>query len=108
MLRDKLRDTAYYDEYVTYTTKRIEKLVKKIDHTSQLSDAVKMRNSLTLLENSMYLLHQKYSRGDNLPNLNPIYSRRLSIGNGKKITLTHYRLKSKKSVLAGKKFVMII
>lgn len=72
MLRDKLKNQAYYDARVAYRSKRIEKLIKKIDHTSQLTDAVKMRNAFTLLENVVELLHQKYSRGDDLAEFKPL------------------------------------
>jgi len=66
MLREKLKDILYYNERVNYKTKRLEKLTKKIKSDAKFTDVVKMRNSHTLVDDTIRLQHQKYSRGDDL------------------------------------------
>jgi len=77
MLRDKLRDTSYYDEYVTYSTNRINKKVKKVKSTDGITDVVRMKGSFRLVSDSIELLHQKYSRGDNLAEFKPLLNNTL-------------------------------
>ncbi|GAA0824249.1 hypothetical protein GCM10009111_34900 [Colwellia asteriadis] len=71
MLRDTLKDKAYYDDYVTYSTERINRLIKKLKSVGKLTDEVKMNNAFRLVNDSINLLHQKYSRGDDLAELKP-------------------------------------
>ncbi|GAA0824380.1 hypothetical protein GCM10009111_35010 [Colwellia asteriadis] len=71
MLRDKLKDKVYYDEYVEFQEAIILKKINKIKSTGRLTDEVKMNNAFRLVDDVTELLHQKYSRGDGLAELKP-------------------------------------
>lgn len=66
MLRDKLKDKAYYNDRVNFKTECIEEDVEEIKFDDTDSAEVKMKSSFRLVSDTMYLLHQKYSRGDDL------------------------------------------
>jgi len=69
MLRDKLKDTAYYNDRVDFKLECIEEDVEEIQFDDTDSTEVKMKGSFRLVSDVMYLLHQKYSRGDDLDEL---------------------------------------
>ena len=69
MLRDKLKDLAYYDDRISFKTECIEKYLEGIHSDGVYTNEVKMKMAFRLVSNSMYLLHQKYSRGNNLATL---------------------------------------
>ncbi|WP_351011527.1 PoNe immunity protein domain-containing protein [Shewanella sp. S1-58-MNA-CIBAN-0166] len=71
MLRDSLKTVVYYNDRVEFRTKSISKKVRKIESFGTFTDDVKMKNAFRLVSDSMYLLHQKYSRGDELSSLKP-------------------------------------
>ncbi|TMN99114.1 PoNe immunity protein domain-containing protein, partial [Pseudoalteromonas sp. S558] len=71
MLRDKLKKSAYYEEQINFTTNAIKKRIKKLDTVGKFSDEVKMKQSFRIVYYSIELLHQKYSRGDELSSLKP-------------------------------------
>ncbi|WP_281222020.1 PoNe immunity protein domain-containing protein [Photobacterium sanguinicancri] len=66
MLRDKLKDKAYYDDLINFRLRVIEKKIKKLESIGKFTDDVKMKNSFRIVSDITYLLHQKYSRGDDL------------------------------------------
>jgi len=71
MLRDTLRNKDYYDEYVEFSTETIENNINKINSVGNFTDEVKMNKSFRLVSDTMELLHQKYSRGDDLTEFKP-------------------------------------
>jgi hypothetical protein len=71
MLRDTLKNKAYYDEYVKFQESIILKKIKKLETTDKFTDEVKMNNAFRLVDDVTELLHQKYSRGDDLSELKP-------------------------------------
>lgn len=71
MLRDTLKDKTYYDERIAFKKECIEEDVEEIKFDNTDSIEVKMKGAFRLVSDSMYLLHQKYSRGDELSSLKP-------------------------------------
>ena len=71
MLREHLKTKDYYNDRIEFRLKAIEKKVSKIESDGKYTNDVKMRNAFRLVSDSMYLLHQKYSRGDELSSLKP-------------------------------------
>ena len=71
MLRDTLKDKAYYDERIAFKKECIEEDVEEVKFDDTDSIEVKMKGAFRLVSDSMYLLHQKYSRGDELLSLKP-------------------------------------
>ncbi|RXE89865.1 PoNe immunity protein domain-containing protein, partial [Pseudoalteromonas sp. A757] len=72
MQRDNLRDIDYYNDRVNFRVKVIEKKIQKVQPDSQFEAEVKMKGSFRLVSDSLYLLHQKYSRGDDLSEFKPL------------------------------------
>lgn len=72
MLRDKIRNIEYYNDRVNFRLKIIEKKIKKVQPNSQFEVEVKMKGSFRLVSDSLYLLHQKYTRGDDLSEFKPL------------------------------------
>ncbi|QBG34930.1 PoNe immunity protein domain-containing protein [Litorilituus sediminis] len=70
MLRDILKNKAYYNDQVDFLTDTIKKRIKKIEKL-QVTDEVKMKASFRVTDYTIELLHQKYSRGDDLAELKP-------------------------------------
>ena len=69
MLRDTLKDKVYYDNRVNFRVKAIDKRIKKIESTDKVTNEVKMKASFRVVDYAVTLMHQKYSRGDNLVDL---------------------------------------
>ena len=70
MLRDTLKNKAYYNDQVDFLTDTIKKRIKKIEKL-EVTDEVKMKASFRVTDYTIELLHQKYSRGDDLAELKP-------------------------------------
>ncbi|WP_235956591.1 PoNe immunity protein domain-containing protein [Pseudoalteromonas galatheae] len=66
MLRDKLRDIEYYNDRINFRLKNYREKIKKVQPNSQFEVEVKMKGLFRLVSDSLYLIHQKYSRGDDL------------------------------------------
>ncbi|MGF1691105.1 PoNe immunity protein domain-containing protein [Photobacterium kagoshimensis] len=66
MLRDKLKDKAYFDDRVDFRLECIEEDIDDIKNDDSESLEVKMLGSFRTVSDITYLLHQKYSRGDDL------------------------------------------
>jgi len=66
MLRDKLKDTAYFDKNIKYSIGVTEKRINKLNSNKQLSTDSKMMNSFRITSNSVAVLCERYSRGDDL------------------------------------------
>ncbi|WP_240036243.1 PoNe immunity protein domain-containing protein [Pseudoalteromonas sp. A757] len=66
MLRDKLRDIEYYNDRINFRLKNYREKIKKVQPNSQFEFEVKMKGLFRLVSDSLYLIHQKYSRGDDL------------------------------------------
>ena len=71
MLRDTLKDKKYFDERVNFRAKVIDKKIQKITLNNKLTSEVKMKNAFRLNSDIIYLLQQKFARGDNLTELKP-------------------------------------
>lgn len=66
MLRDKLRDKVYFDESVEFTFETIEEYIDDLNHDNSLSIASKMNFSFGVVDYLVSLMHERYSRGDDL------------------------------------------
>lgn len=66
MLRDKLKNKVYYDEQINFIDNAIKKRINKLKTVDKFTDEVKMKQSFRIVHYSIELLHQKYSRGDDL------------------------------------------
>ena len=75
MLRDKLRDTSYYDEQMNFIDNAIKKRINKLKTVDKFTDEVKMKQSFRIVDYSIELLHQKYSRGDDLAEFKPLLNK---------------------------------
>ncbi|MGV2871619.1 PoNe immunity protein domain-containing protein [Colwellia sp. E150_009] len=71
MLRDKLKNKAYYNDRINFKLECIEEDIDEIKFDDEDSVEVKMKGSLMVVSDIIYLLHQKYSRGDDLSSLIP-------------------------------------
>ncbi|MBB1282704.1 PoNe immunity protein domain-containing protein [Pseudoalteromonas sp. SR41-1] len=71
MLRDKLKSKAYFDEQVEFSLETIEDYLNDVKHNNEFSAEVKMKLSFGLVDYVVRLLHERYSRGDNLTELKP-------------------------------------
>lgn len=71
MLRDILKDKAYYNDRVNFKLECIEEDVDDLNNDSSLTTESKMNFAFSLVSDTIYLLHQKYSRGDDLAELKP-------------------------------------
>ena len=71
MLRDKLKSKAYFDEQVEFSIETIEDYLNDVKHNNEFSAEVKMKLSFGLVDYVVRLLHERYSRGDNLTELKP-------------------------------------
>ncbi|NTS77898.1 DUF1911 domain-containing protein [Catenovulum sp. SM1970] len=72
MLRDTLKDKSYYDDRVNFRLECIEEDIDDIKSDDELTHEVKMNFAFGLINDSMELLHLKYSRGDNLAEFKPL------------------------------------
>ncbi|OZS41469.1 PoNe immunity protein domain-containing protein [Photobacterium sanguinicancri] len=66
MLRDKLRDKAYFDDRVDFRLECIEEYIDDLNTRKSLSIESKMKFSFRIVDYVVSLMHQKYSRGDDL------------------------------------------
>jgi hypothetical protein len=66
MIRDTLKDKAYYDDYIKFSEETIADYIEDITNNGSLSIEVKMNISAGLVFEMLSLMHQRYSRGDNL------------------------------------------
>lgn len=71
MLRDTLKDKNYYNDRVNFRADCIKEDLDDLKNDSTLTVNSKMKFSFDLISDTMYLLHQKYSRGDDLDELKP-------------------------------------
>ncbi len=72
MLRDTLKDRDYYNDRVNFRVKVIDKRIKKIESTGKVTDEIKMKASFRVVDYAVTLMHQKYSRGDDLADFKPV------------------------------------
>lgn len=77
MLRDKLKNEAYYNDRISFKTECIQEDVEEIKFDDTDSIVIKMKGAFRLVSDSMYLLHQKYSRGDDLAQFKPLLNNTL-------------------------------
>ncbi|MBH0043521.1 PoNe immunity protein domain-containing protein [Pseudoalteromonas sp. SWXJZ10B] len=71
MLRDKLKSKAYFDEQVEFSLETIQEYIDDLKNDNSLTVNSKMRFSFRLVDYTSRLLHERYSRGDNLTELKP-------------------------------------
>jgi len=69
VLRDNLRDKKYFDEYIEFNIETIEEYIDDLNHDQSLSIESKMKFSFGIVDYLLSLIHQRYSRGDNLTEL---------------------------------------
>ncbi|NTS77892.1 DUF1911 domain-containing protein [Catenovulum sp. SM1970] len=72
MLRDTLKDKNYYDDRVNFRVECAKEDIASISSEGKYTYKVKMKKAYRMVSDSMYLLHQKYSRGDNLAEFKPL------------------------------------
>ncbi|MCG7540362.1 DUF1911 domain-containing protein [Pseudoalteromonas sp. CO348] len=72
MLRDTIKDKNYFDDRVAFKRECIEEDIEDLKNDGSLSLNSKMQIAFGLVSDSTYLLHQKYSRGDNLAEFKPL------------------------------------
>ncbi|MCG7569412.1 PoNi-like cognate immunity protein [Pseudoalteromonas sp. CNC9-20] len=72
MTRDKVKSKDYYDDRIAFKKECIEEDIEELKYDHSNPTRVKMKGAFRLVSDSMYLLHQKYSRGDDLPSLKPV------------------------------------
>ena len=68
MIRDKLKQKEYFDEYIKKETERLEKRIKKLNSGSVLEERLQLLNGL-IFESGLFILIAKYSRGDSIQEL---------------------------------------
>ncbi|WP_220719450.1 PoNe immunity protein domain-containing protein [Agarivorans litoreus] len=66
MLREALRDKAYYDEYVDFEEDCIQEDLEKLSSTVDSRIVVQMKVAFGLVNLFMGLMHVRYARGDDL------------------------------------------
>ncbi|GAA0824224.1 hypothetical protein GCM10009111_34830 [Colwellia asteriadis] len=71
MLRDTIKDKAYFDETIEFSIETIGEYVDDLKNDESLSTEVKMNFSFGIVEYLVSLMHERYSRGDNLIELKP-------------------------------------
>ena len=69
MLRDDLKNKAYFDDQVNFWKKAIQKREQKLLHPEAFPSSVFMKTSFRLVEDTLTLMHQRYGRGDDLAEL---------------------------------------
>ncbi|MBU2894366.1 DUF1911 domain-containing protein [Colwellia sp. D2M02] len=71
MLRDKLKNKIYFDEYIEYSLETIDEDLHDLESDKSLNIDSKMKFSFGLVNDSVRLMHLRYSRGDNLSEFIP-------------------------------------
>ena len=71
MLRDTIKNRIYFDARVDFREETISKRLPKLEN-NDIPLFQKLKTSFTCVEYSLILLHQRYSRGDNLTDFKPI------------------------------------
>jgi len=66
MLRDKLRDKAYFDDAVDFSMETIEEYIDDLKTDENLSIDSRMRFAHGLVDYVVSLMHERYSRGDSI------------------------------------------
>jgi hypothetical protein len=66
MLRDKLRDKTYFDENIDFSIETIEEYIAELKTDMSLTIESKMKYSFRIVSNLISVLHERYSRGDNI------------------------------------------
>ena len=68
MLRDTIKNLTYFNESVDYTVKSINKGVARLGEESRPASQ-KLEVAYRCIESTMILIHQRYSRGDEISDL---------------------------------------
>jgi len=71
MLRDNLKNKKYFDDRVDFRQECIREDIDDLKNDNSLSLDSKMQFAFGLVSDTMELLHQKYSRGDDLAEFKP-------------------------------------
>ncbi|WP_024609553.1 PoNe immunity protein domain-containing protein [Pseudoalteromonas sp. TB64] len=66
MLRDKLRDKDYFDENIEFSIETIEEYIDDLKTDQSLTTESKMKFAFGIVSYLVSLMHERYSRGDNL------------------------------------------